>query len=246
MGTYPFAAVVDLRAGTLLHMVPLPDNSGATGAAFLNDTLAIVANPGRNSVSPVRVNGGTTGPEVSVGTYPHAVASDGARVYVVNANLVSWAPAGPGSVTVLDASLAFVRTIQLSGTNPAAAVVRGNRLYVLHSGSWGANDGSLSVVDLQSLAEESHHTGFGDYPSSLDAAPTGDLFVGNYTGGVVVWSPSTRAFVRDPGDPLHAWGARSPVSASTRPAGCTWWTRATAALRAGCRASPAARPRTAR
>jgi hypothetical protein len=207
LGAYPFAAVVDLRTGTVLHTVPLPEGSGATGAAFLNDTLAIVANPDRNSVSPVRVNRGTAGPEVAVGTYPHAVVTDGARVYVINANLVAWAPAGPGSITVLDASLAYVATVQLSGTNPAAAAIRGGRLYVLHAGTWGGNDGSLSVVDLQTLAEEEHHTGFGDFPSAVAFSQAGELYVGVYGTGVLVWSPASRSFVRGADDPLRPAGS---------------------------------------
>ena len=207
LGVYPFAAVVDLRAGTLLHVVPLPESSGATGAAFLNDSLAVVANPGRNSVSLVNVLRGTAGPEVAVGTYPQAVVSDGGRVFVVNANLVSWVPAGPASVTVLDPALGFVRTIQLSGVNAAAAVVSGNRLYVLHSGTFGGGDGSLSVVDLQTLAETSHHTGFSEFPSSLAVSPTGDLYVGVYGTGILVWNPTTREFSRGPDAPLRPGGS---------------------------------------
>lgn len=202
LGGYPFAAVVDLRAGTLLHTVALPANSGATGSAFVNDTLAVVANPGRNTVSPVRVRSGTAGPETAVGVYPQAVVSDGSRVYVVNGNLENFAPAGTGSVTVLDASLRFVRTIQLSGTNSSAAAIRGNRLYVLHSGTFGGGDGSLSVVDLQTLAEESHHTGFGDFPSSLAVAPSGELYVGLFGAGIVVWNPVSESFVRGFDDPI--------------------------------------------
>ena len=194
LGTYPFAAVVDLRAGTLASTVALAENSGATGAAFVNDTLAVVGNSGRNTVSPINVVRGTAGAEVAVGTFPQAIVSDGARVYVLNANLVNFAPAGPGSVTVLDDRLRLVRTVQLSGRNPSAAVLSGNRLYVLNSGSWGANDGSLSVVNLQTLAEESHHTGFGDFPSSIAASPAGELYVGIYGTGIVVWNPQSASF----------------------------------------------------
>jgi hypothetical protein len=199
--------VVDLRAGTLLHTVALPENSGATGVAFVNDSIALVANPGRNTVSPVNVNRGTVAAEIPTGTYPHVILSDGARVYIINANLESWTPAGPGTVTVLDASLGFVRTIQLSGMNPADAAIRGNRLYVLHAGSWGADNGSLSVVDLQSMAEESHHRGFGDYPSSLAVAANGELYAGIYGSGVIVWNPTTRAFVRGTDQPLTPGGS---------------------------------------
>lgn len=206
LGIYPFAAVVDLRAGAVAHTVALPAGSGATGSAFVNDSLAVVANPGRNTVSRINVVRGTAGAEVAAGVYPHVVVSDGARVFVVNANLVNFAPAGPSSVTVLDASLGFVRTVQLSGVNAAAAVLRGGRLYVLHSGTFGGNNGSLSVVDLQSLAEVSHHTGFGEFPSSLAASPSGELYVGLFGAGVVVWNPATSAFVRGFADALRPGG----------------------------------------
>lgn len=194
LGTYPFAAVVNLRDGVVQSRVALPANSGATGSDFLNDSIAIVANPGRNSVTPINVRQGTAGAEVSVGTYPAAVIGDGARVYVLNGNLVNFTPAGPGSVTVLDSRLGVVRTIQLSGINPSAGAIAGNRLYVLNSGSFGGNNGSLSVVNLQTLAEESHHTGFGEFPSSIAASPSGDLYVGIYGTGIVVWNPQARTF----------------------------------------------------
>lgn len=207
LGTYPFAAVVNLRTGTLVNTVALPANSGATGAAFVNDSIAVVANSGRNTITPVNVLRGTAGAEIAVGTYPQAIASDGARIYVVNANLVNFVPAGPGSVTVLDDRLRVVRTVQLSGVNPAAAAFVGNRLYVLNSGSFGANNGSLSVVNLQTLAEESHHTGFGEFPSSLAAAPNGELFVGIYGTGIVVWNAQARTFQVPLDDPILPAGS---------------------------------------
>ncbi|HEX2208519.1 MAG TPA: hypothetical protein VHG93_12610 [Longimicrobium sp.] len=194
LGTYPFAAVVNLRTGQLEDRVALPANSGATGSDFINDSIAVVANSGRNTVTPINVFRGTAGAEVSVGTYPAAVISDGARVYVLNGNLVNFTPAGPGSVTVLDGQLRVIRTVQLTGINPSAAAITGNRLYVLNSGTFGGNNGSLSVVNLQTLSEESHHTGFGEFPSSIDASPTGELFVGIYGTGIVVWNPQTRTF----------------------------------------------------
>lgn len=194
LGTYPFAAVVNLRTGTLASRVALPANSGATGSEFVNDSIAVVANPSLNSVTPINVLRGTAGTSVTVGTYPQAIVSDGARVYVLNGNLVNFAPAGPGSVTVLDEQLRVVRTVQLSGLNPSAAAFVGNRLYVLNAGSFGGNNGSLSVVNLQTLAEESHHTGFGDYPSSLAASEDGELYVGIYGTGIVVWNRQTNSF----------------------------------------------------
>jgi hypothetical protein len=206
LGTYPAAAVVNLRTGALAGRVALPANSQATGADFVSDSIAVVANPGRNTVTPVNVRRLTAGAEVAVGTYPAAVISDGARVYVLNGNLVNFAPAGPGSVTVLDAQLHVVRTVQLTGINPSAGAIIGNRLYVLNSGSFGGSNGSLSVVNLQTLAEESHHTGFGEFPSSIAASPGGELYVGIYGTGIVVWNPQTRTF-------------RVPLNAAIKPGG---------------------------
>lgn len=210
MGTYPFAALVNLLTGQVAF-APLPANSGATGAAFATDQLAVVANPGRNSVSPVDVGTGAVGPEVAVGTYPQFVLAEGNRLYVINANLVDFAPAGPGSVTVLSSALQVVRTIQLSGINPGPAVIRNNRLYVLNAGTFGGNNGTMSVVNLGNLTEEKLVTGFGEFPGSLALGADGNLYVGVYGTGVLVWNPDT-GFVRGLNNPIVPAGA-VPVSA---------------------------------
>lgn len=206
LGTYPFAAVVDLRTGTLTTRVALPPASGATGVEFMNDSIAVVANSSLNTISPINVVRGTAGAQVQVGTYPQAIVSDGARLYVLNANLVNFTPAGPGSVTVLDDQLRLVKTVQISGLNPSAAAFVGNRLYVLNSGTFMGNNGSLSVINLQTLTEESHHTGFGDFPSSIAASDEGELYVGIYGTGIVVWNPQENGF-------------RVPIAAALKPGG---------------------------
>jgi hypothetical protein len=206
LGIYPFAAVVDLATGVVTYRVPLPANSGATGVAFVNDSIALVANPGRNSVSPVNVRRGQAGAEIGVGVYPQAIVAGNGATFVINSNLVSFAPAGPGSVTVLNPALGVVKTIQLSGVNPAAGAVVGDRLYVLHSGNFGQSNGSLSVVNLQTLTEESHHTGFGAFPSSLEASGNGVLYVGGFGYGITAWNTATRQFVIPPSSALKPNG----------------------------------------
>lgn len=212
MGTYPFAAVVNLRGGgTREGYVTLPQGSGATGAALLSEDEGLVANAARNTVTPVNPRTRTAGAEIAVGVYPQFIADDGQRYYVVNANLVNFSPAGNGSVTVIDRDLDVVTTIGLSGRNSGAAVVSRGKLYVLHAGDFGGNNGSLSVVDLQTLTEERHVTGFGEFPGSIAAAPNGDIHVGVYGDGVLVWDPDTRTFVRGPANPLLS-GALLPVA----------------------------------
>jgi hypothetical protein len=207
LGIYPFAAVVDLRTATVTHRVALPANSGATGVAFLNDTVALVSNPGRNTISPVRVRSGQAGAEVAVGVYPEGIIVQGGRVFVLNRNLVNFAPAGPGSITVLNSALGAVKTIQLSGLNPASGVVMNNRLYVINSGRFGQASGSLSVINLQSLTEEAHYTGFGQFPRSITGYEnSGLLYIGGFGYGLTVWDTNSRQFIVSPSSPVKPGG----------------------------------------
>lgn len=212
-GIYPFATVVDLETATVARSIALPAGSGATGVAFLNDSIAIVGNSNRNTVSPVNVLRGTAGAEVAVGVYPQAVvAGTDGRLFVVNGNLVNFSSAGPGSVTILSSAGAAAGTIALTGINPTAGVVSGGKLYVLNAGTFGGNNGSLSVVNLQTNTEEKLVTGFGEFPGAIAAGPDGLIYVGVYSTGIVVWNPGTSSFVRGLGNPIQP-GNSVPVSA---------------------------------
>ena len=200
LGIVPAVAVVDLSSAELVRTVGLPEGSGATGVAFLNDSIALVANPGLGSITPVNVRAGTAGSEITVGRYPQSIVVEGGRVYVVNAELENFAPAGPSTVTVLNAmTLAVLDTIELSGENGGAAVVGPDgRLYVLHSGSWGAANGALSVIDLASGTEVDFVEGFGNFPGSLTVDEAGRVYVGAFGVGMLVWNSATGSFSRGP------------------------------------------------
>ncbi len=206
MGTYPFAVVVDLQAGAVSRTVPLPAGSGATGVAFLNDSIAIVANPALNSVTPVNVLRGTAGASIAVGGYPQAVVAGGGRVYVLNAELVNFSPARTSTVTVIDGALQVAGTIPLGGFNASAGAFESGRLYVVNSGHFGQADGSLSVVDAATLTETHHATGFGSFPGSIALDGSGLAYVGLYDQGLLVWNTGTRTFTRGPDNPLLTGG----------------------------------------
>ncbi|HYH78393.1 MAG TPA: hypothetical protein VEX86_01305 [Longimicrobium sp.] len=212
LGIYPFASVLDLRTATVAHTVALPANSGATGAAFLNDSIAFVGNSARNSVTPVNVRRGTAGAEVAVGTFPQALVEGNGAVYVLNANLVNFAPAGPGSVSVIGPTGTVTATIPLTGINPAAGVAVGIRLVVINSGRFGQNDGTLSIVNLVTGVEEINVPGFGEFPGSVAVGPDGLIYVGVYGKGILVWNPNNGQFVRGLANPLVPGGS-PPVSA---------------------------------
>jgi hypothetical protein len=229
MGTYPAAVVANLVTGATAA-ANLPTGSGATGAAFLNDTVAVVANSNLNTVSAVHVVTRTVGAQVPAGVFPQAVVAGDNRVYVIDANLVNFAPAGHGTVTVLDGALGPVGTVQLSGDNSAAAVLVGSTLYVVNSGHFGQNDGSLSVVNTATLKETKLVTGFGDFPGSIAASADGRILVGVYGKGILVYNPTTGVLERDAAHPIVPTASTS-VSAigfdglgrlySTDPGDCT-------------------------
>ena len=217
LGVVPAVAVVDLKEGLLVRTVGLPLGSGATGAAFLNDSIVLVGNPSLNSVTPVNVITGTTGSDIVVGRFPQAVVVEGGRAFVLNAELEFefFAPDGPSTVSVIDiASLQVTSTVTLSGENAAAGSVGADgRLYIVASGSFGSANGSLSVVDLAGLpVEVANHPGFGEFPGSLALGPSVSgfvgtfAFVGAFSYGVVVWDTSLDVFTRGPADALAPGG----------------------------------------
>jgi len=211
MGTTPEAVVVDLRERAVIHRVGLPDGSGAAGAAFLNDSIALVGNPQRNTVSPVNVRRGTAGEEIEVGGYPSMLIESGNAVAVLNAELENWAPAGPGTITVIGQGLTVAATVELSGLNPGEAFWVQNTLLVLNRGVWGEDNGSLSVVDGHSLMETHHFEGFGNFPGSMAPGQDGLLYVALWGEGIIAWDPTTTTFPIGRDAPLTP-GASPPVS----------------------------------
>jgi hypothetical protein len=211
MGALPAVVVVDLSTRAIAHTVPLPEGSGATGVAFLNDSIAIVANPGLNTVSPVNVRRGTRGAEIAVGAYPQAAIAINDTVYVLNANVVDFAPAGPATLSVITGTPPqVVRTITLSGTNAGSATATSDgRLIVVNSGSFGLGDGSISIVSRATLTETAHVTGFGDFPGAVGMGPDGRVHVASFTYGVAIWDVATSGFIYAPGQAIAPGGVPS-------------------------------------
>lgn len=204
LGFFPAAAVVDLTSGDV-SAIPLPDNSGATGVAFLNDSIAYVANPNLGTVSVVNVSAGSAGDEIEVGVFPQAVAVWGDTVLVLNAELgLDFRPVRQGVVSAIDASSnTVVASIFLTGFNPAAAAYGPDgMLYIVNSGAFGDGNGSLSVIDPATLEEVEHHAGFGEFPGDIAFDEAGHAYVSSFAYGIAVWDAVGDSFISPPDDPL--------------------------------------------
>lgn len=208
LGLFPALAVVDLSSGDV-QTVPLRNNSGATGVAFLNDSIVFVANSNLDSLSRVNVFSLQVEAEIAVGVFPQSVAVAGGRVFVMNAELdANFQPSNPGVVSVVDPTTNTVASsITLTGFNPSAVTLGPDGLlYVVNSGTFGQGDGSLSVVDPTALAEIEHHAGFGEFPGGIAFGPDDHAYVSAFSYGVAVWNSSDDTFVRPPSNPLVIQG----------------------------------------
>ncbi|GMR14281.1 MAG: hypothetical protein BMS9Abin29_2526 [Gemmatimonadota bacterium] len=199
LGLVPAVAVVDLTTGLVTRTVALPEGSGATGAAFLDDERVMVANPGLGSVSVVNVVDGTLVTSIDVGVFPQGVIVHQGRAFVFNGELgPDFLPTGPGTITVLDvARLEVLATIDVSGENPSSgAVGPDGRIYVVNAGRFFGDNGSVSMLDGSIPGEVDWQGGFGDFPGAPAFGPEGDLYVPAFSYGVAIWSPVSGQFVR--------------------------------------------------
>lgn len=218
LGIVPAVAVVDLAARVVLDVIALPAGSGATGVAIVDDSLAFVANPELNSVSPVLYRAGVALDPIEVGIYPTALVAHGDRAYVLEANLVDFMPDGPSSVSVIDAAtLALDTAFMLSGRNAGDAVLSGDSvMYVLNRGDYGLGNGSVSVVPLPGVAERERFDDFGEGTGTL-AELDGDLLVASYVYGLALYDPQAHAFTIAPEAGVFPPDADNVLAASVGP-----------------------------
>jgi hypothetical protein len=207
LGNAASAAVADLEAGTVRRVFTFPSGN-ATGAAWLDDNTFFAANTTSGMVGRVRVTQASVeiGDTVRVTASPTDVVVSGGRVFVVSSNLdENFSPAGNGVVTELNpTTLAVVRTFTV-GRNPQyAAAGPDGRLYVTNSGDFFGNNGTLSIINLQTNTVEAPIPGFGDFPGPISITADGRALISGFGIGTIVWNTQTRTFIRGPANPLCA------------------------------------------
>lgn len=210
-------AIVDLSSGAVSH-VALPNNSGATGVAIVDDSIAYVADPNINLVTRVNYRTGDTA-SVHVGVYPQFITFTRGKIFVLNGNLDStYSPAGSSWITVIDPVTNTVKdSIGLTGPGNAqfATVGADGLLYVMNSGKYGSGNGWLSVVDPVGRKEIAGFSGFGNSPGPL-AADGNTLFIASYSEGVMTFNTDTRTVGRGSGSGI---GIASNASVTSDGAG---------------------------
>lgn len=205
LGLDPSVVIVDLRGGQVLDRVSLPPGSGATGAAIINDSIAYVANPNLNTVTRIHLRTGDTA-SVRVGVYPQGMVFTRGRLFVLNGNLVNFAPAGPSWITVIDpvtnTRASGIDSIPLPGPGNAgfADVASDGLMYVMSSGSFTGGEGRLHIVDPVGRAEVANFGGFGTAPGTIAADGGERLFVSSFAEGLMEFNTRTRTVTRGAGN----------------------------------------------
>lgn len=215
-------AVVDLRTASVLRTIALPDNSGATGSAVVDDSIAYVGNPNLNTVSRVNYLTGSTS-EVAVGVYPQGLVYTRGQLFVLNGNLdATFSAAGPSWVTVVDPTTntraGGLDSIALTGEGNAgfADVGSDGLLYIMNTGNYFSGEGRLSVVDPLARTEVASYAGFGTGPGNVAANPDSRIFVSSFTEGVMEFNLDSNTVVRGAGEGVLLPSGNSAVAADSR------------------------------
>jgi hypothetical protein len=199
-------AVVDLLGRRLVHRIPLPTGSGATGVAVVDDSVAYVANPNLNTVSRVNYLSRDTA-EVPVGVYPQGITFTRGRLFVLNGNLdETGEPVGASWITVLDPATnrpaSGIDSIPLTGSGNAAfaAVAGDGLLYVVNRGGTLEPEGRLSIVDPLERAEIASFSGLGALPGGLATDGDSRVFVSSTAEGLLEFDIESNDLVRGEGE----------------------------------------------
>ena len=200
-------ALVDLGAPQSVLVFGLAGGGGAAGAAFVNDSIAYIANPQNNRVTRLNIRRGDT-LSLAVGQTPTAIAVTRGRVYVANANLDPQCGTqlpcvlGPSWLSVIDPERDVVTdSIALVGPGNASAITVGGDglLYVVSAGPGGEEAGRLSIVDPVLRQEVGSFAGFGALPGHVESDGRERLFVTSLEQGLMEFNTRTRRLVRGAG-----------------------------------------------
>lgn len=192
--------ILDVTNLTIAGIIDLPDGSGATGSAFLDDNTAFVCNLNLGSVSRLNLSNLTVAATTQVGQVPSDVAVVAGKVFVANANidLTTFQPIGNGAVSVIDPRTNQVtNTIDTGATNSQFfAIDPDGDLIVISSGGFGAGNGAVTVIDPASENVTGGPFVIGDFPGEVNISPTGIAYVASFSNGLYAFNTRTNTVLR--------------------------------------------------
>ncbi len=207
LGEAASVALVDLQGLAVERSFTFPEGN-ATGAAFVDDNTAVVANLLDDYGGKVTLtqSDDAVADTVRVAPGPTAVVGAAGRAFVISGNLdENFLPLGPGIVTVIDpATMTPLDTIESGGTNTSAgAVGPDGLLYVVNTGDF-VGDATVTVIDPAAGTAIQTYDGFGPGAGAITIDANGLAYVSGVFAGTVVWDTETHSFLRDAANPLCA------------------------------------------
>ena len=204
LGNTASVAYVNLETEEVERYFTFPSGN-TTGVAFVDANTVITCNQLTDTCGKFLVNQAAN--EITdvrqVTQFPTNVVASGGRVFVVSSNLDdSYMVAGPGVVTELNpATMEIVRTWEV-GTNPQYAAAANNKLYVVNSGDYGMNNGTLSIISLANNTVTEPIAGFGDFPGPINIDSQGRALISSFNYGTAIWNTISEEWIKSPAVPL--------------------------------------------
>jgi len=223
LGNAASVAILDLRSLTIESFF-LFASGNATGSAFVDDEVVIVANQETDEVGAFSL--GQADPAISrttvVAPFPTDIVTiSDSLVLVVSGNLDdAYMPAGEGVVTAIDPrTMAVIDTVHTGGTNPQLADLGPDGMvYVVNTGDYVAPS-TMAIIDPVAMVRTGLVEGLPPGSGDVHAGGDGLVYVSAFFTGTVVWDPGSESFVRGAGDPvcapLQGGGCRGAFGAHT-------------------------------
>lgn len=204
-------AVVDLLSSILTFPIVLPAGARVLDVAFFNDSIAFLADGGRDRLIRLNVFRGDTLSVEAAGA-PNGVALSRGRLFVLNGNLTpclpagSLCPGGPSWITVFDPSTLVraggIDSIPLPGPGGGRFLRPGGDgfVYVISEGNGTDFAGRLAIIDPVRRAEIGNFGGLGVFPGWFAADRGERLLVSSTADGLMEFNTRTRSVVRGAGN----------------------------------------------
>lgn len=208
LGNAASIALVDLESNTVERVFTFASGN-ATGVAWVNDTTAVAANQLDDYVGRIYIHqaGAAIVDTVPVTPFPTDVQAHDGKVFVVSSNLdENYEEIDDGAVTVIDpATMTILDSLTTGGRDPQfGAFGPDGRFFVVNSGEFFANNGSLAVYSAAVNSAPTVVTGFGDFPGPIKIDAQGRAVISSFNFGSIVYNTTAAEFIRAPDAPLCA------------------------------------------